>query len=259
MKKMKRVSISKISFAVCFTISLLIVINYDRLDPFYNSVKSKILDFSEPALTAVSSGIYAFNRFTDNFFNTLKDNKKLKIRNDFLEYYFYLYKQSKGENQELKRQLNYTQELHHKYTTGQVISRSNNYLHKEFIVNMGSNQGIKKGQMALTENNFIGRVIDTSNHTSNILLITDYESKVPAIGVNSRIKFIASGLDNGNLSCDYLNDKQLEDKELVITSGDNELILPNIIIGTVFKKEDNFYIKPHVNFDKIEFVQILQP
>lgn len=259
---MKIVSISKISFAVCFTIALLVVINYDRIDPFYNSIKSKVLDVTEPILTSTSSSIYALSEFTDNIselFTIRKDNQKLKERNDFLEYYFYLYKQTKGENKELKRQLNYTQELDYKYTTGQIISRNNNYLHRELIINIGKNQGIQKEQMVLAKNNFIGRVIDTSNNTSNILLIIDNESKIPAIGVNSRIKFIASGLDNGSLSCDYLNNQSLEEGELVITSGDSELILPNIIIGTVFKKNNSFYIKPNINFDEIEFIQVLQP
>lgn len=259
---MKRIHISKISFSILFTISLLLVINHERIDPFYNSIKYKTLDIIEPLLSSTSSTIYSFSDFSDGFLNLInirKDNQKLKIRNDFLEYYFHLYKQTKGENQELRRQLNFTQDLYYKYTTGQIISRNNNYLHKELIVNIGSNQGIEEGQMVLANNSLIGRVINTSNNTSNILLITDYQSKIPAIGVNSRNKFITSGLDHNTLSCNYLNEKQLEDKELVITSGDNELILPNIIIGTVFKKEDNFYIKPHVNFDKIEFVQILQP
>ncbi|MCT4635011.1 MAG: rod shape-determining protein MreC [Rickettsiales bacterium] len=258
---MKITNSSKISFAICFTIALLIVVNYDRSDPFYDSIKSKILDITEPILTSASSGIYAFSEFTDNISNLFtirKDNAKLKERNKLLEHYFYLYKQIKGENQELKRQLNYTQELKYNYVTGQIISRTNNYLNRELIVNIGEDQGIKKRQMVLAKNTFIGRVIKTSNNTSNILLITDNESKIPAIGVNSRIKFIASGLDNGNLSCDYLHSNQLEE-ELVITSGDSELILPNIIIGNVFQKDNSFYIKPIVNFDEIEFVQILQP
>lgn len=259
---MKIANTSKISFAICFTIALLIVINFNHLNPLYNSIKSKVLDVTEPILTSASSAIYAFSEFTDNtsgIFTIRKDNAKLKERNDLLEYYFYLYKQTKGENQELKRQLNYTQELNYSYITGQIISRTNNYLHRELITNIGESQGIKNTQMVLAKNNFIGRVISSSNNTSNILLITDNDSKIPAIGVNSRIKFIARGLDDGSLNCDYLNNNQLEEGELVVTSGDSELIIPNIIIGTVLKKDNSFYIKPNVNFNEIEFVQILQP
>ncbi len=77
--------------------------------------------------------------------------------------------------------------------------------------------------------------------------------------MNSRSKFIAGGRANNELSCNYLNDKKLDEHELVITSGDNELIIPNIIIGTVFKRDNFFYVKPNIDFSQIEFVQILQP
>ena len=259
---MKNINFSKISFIICFIIALLITANYDRNSPFYNTIKSTILDITEPVLTTSSSALYVVSDFISNIgniFTVFKDNKKLKERNDFLEYYFYLYKQQDGENKELRKMLNLNSKIEYNYISGQVISRSNSDLHQEIIVNAGEKDGVKKWQMVLAGNNLIGRVIDTSKNTANILLITDYDSRIPAIGVNSRTKFIAGGGATNELSCNYLNDYQLQEYELVTTSGDSESIIPNIIIGTVFKNNNAFYIKPNVDFSQIEFVQILQP
>ncbi len=168
---MKIINISKISFVVCFLIALLIVVNYERGYQVYDSVKAKTLDVLEPVLTTASSGVYAIGDFIGRIgsvFTVFKENKELKERNNFLEYYFYLYKQNEGENKELKRQLNFVENIEQKYLTGQIISRSNNHLHQEIIVNIGANNGVKKWQMVLSEHNFIGRVVDVSKNTANI-------------------------------------------------------------------------------------------
>ena len=257
----KIISISKISFIICFVISLLIVINYEREHVFYSAIKSKVLDITEPALTTASSALYNVSEFfskTSSIFTVFEDNKNLKKRNEFLEYYFYLYKQSEGENKELRKLLYFSQDIKYNYVSAQIISRSNNSLHQQIIVNAGSNSGIRKGQMVLANNNFIGRVVEVSKNTASILLITDYDSRIPAMGVNSRSKFIAGGQSTQELDCNYLNDKRLQEHELIVTSGDSELIIPGVVIGTAFQKENFFYIKPNIDFSQIEFVQILQ-
>lgn len=260
MLDMKITTKSKVSFVICLILSLWIITSYKQHHLLYSSIRDEILEFTAPAISTASSILYIASEFTNNInnlFTTFEDNKKLKERNDFLEYYFYLYKQTKEENQELRKKLNFTKNIPHKYTTAQIIAKSNNYLHQELIIDAGSKQGIKKWQMVLTNNHLIGRVIEVRHNTASILLITDHDSRIPVIGLSSKIKFIAAGRALNDLSCTYLSDNQLEEGELVVTSYDNPSILPNIIIGSVFKKDDIFYIKPTVNLNQLEFVQIL--
>ena len=262
MISMKITTRNKISFIVCLILSIWIITSYRQNHPLYSSIRSEILEFTAPAISTASSALYAVSNFTNNIgslFTTFEDNKKLKERNDFLEYYFYIYKQIKEENKELRKELNFTNNLTHKYISAQIIAKSNNHLHQELLIDAGSKQGIKKWQMVLANNHLIGRVIEVRHNTASILLVTDHDSRIPAIGLNSKVKFIAAGRALNNLACNYLNDNQLEEGELVITSYDNPSILPNIIIGSVLKKDDIFYIKPSINLNQLEFVQILQP
>lgn len=252
----------KILFAAYCLLSVIIIINYKHENQLFHTIRAEVLEIIAPAISKVSQVMYFVDDIMNNsknLFVTFEENKKLKERNDFLEYYFYKYKQVAEENNELRSELNTTKEIVYPFTTAQVIGKSNNYLHKEIIINAGSKNGIKKWQMALFHNNLIGRVITVSDNTSSVLLITDNASKIPVMSLNSKVKFIAAGQSNNSLFCSYLGDSKPEENELVVTSYDNPLILPNIIIGTVFQKDGNYYITPNVDINKIEFVQILQP
>ena len=171
----------------------------------------------------------------------------------------YLYQEIEAENKQLKQTLNFANQLPYNYVSAMVISRNNASANQQVIINAGLEHGLKQGQMVLANNQLIGRIIQVSRYNSKVLLLTDYRSGIPVISANSRIKFIVAGQDTKYLLGKYLNEQtQLQAGELVITSGDNIEIAPNIIVGSVLKEENNFYVKPNIDFDQLEFVQILQ-
>ena len=259
---MKFFSISRISFFVCFFTAFLLVITYEKGGLIYSKVETKIVDATAPVVNASSRGLNYIVRAIDNiesFFVTFSENKKLKGRNDYLEYYFYLYQEIEAENKQLKQTLNFANQLPYNYVSAMVISRNNASANQQVIINAGLEHGLKQGQMVLANNQLIGRIIQVSRYNSKVLLLTDYRSGIPVISANSRIKFIVAGQDTKYLLGKYLNEQtQLQAGELVITSGDNIEIAPNIIVGSVLKEENNFYVKPNIDFDQLEFVQILQ-
>jgi rod shape-determining protein MreC len=261
--QIKLISYRKLSFVVCLLLSLFMVMEDEDEQPvFYNKIKSKTLELFEPIFSFSTSSIHQVSSFVQevgNIFTIRKDYQTLKARNNFLENYFYLYKQIEGENQALRKQLNFTDSIAtYQYTTAQIIARSNNHYNQEITINAGNDQDIQKWQIVLANNNFIGRVVQVNENTANILLITDYDSRIPVKGVRSRTTFIAGGQATPELTCNYLHDQILEENEVVITAGDNPLIISNLIIGIIVKKDDHFYIKPNINLDQIEFVQILK-
>lgn len=195
---------------------------------------------------------------TDYFVNK-EEIEKLRARNEFLEYYFYLYKQTEAENKKLIEELNFIKPLTYKYVTAQIIAKNNSSLSQQIIIDGGLNHGLKKGQLVLARNQLIGRIIGLSENTAKILLITDAISRIPVTTINSRTKFIAAGQSTNYLLCKYLIDhNSLKEGELVATNGDSRFIIPGIIIGSIFKEENKFYVKPNINIDKLEFVQIIQ-
>jgi rod shape-determining protein MreC len=253
---------NRIAFAICMIISVLILVTYTRSNTVYAYMEGKILDSVAPIMQSINVNVSFISKLTNNInklSSTFEENKKLKERNDFLEYYFYVYKQIEGENKLLKDSLNFNKDIPYEYQTAQVIGRSNTAFNQQLIINAGSNQGIEKEQIVLLKNQLLGRVIRANQNTAKILLITDPNSHIPVISTNSRTKFMASGKVTDYLDCKYLNEQpNLEDEDLVITNGDNQAIKAGIIVGSIFKEGDTFYVKPNIDFDKIEFVQIIK-
>ena len=258
---MKLLNRNSISFFICLILAVLIMLNHNPKSVIYNYAENKLLDVTSPAIKSGSSILYFFRNIGDeifNAFNNSEENKKLKERNDFLEYYFYQFKQIEAENKLLKEELIFTKNMKHKYITAQVIGRNSNSFIQQIIIDGGLKQGIKKGQMVLSHNQLIGRIAWIGDNVAKVLLLTDQTSRVPVTAINSRTKFVIEGQSKNYFSCKYLNEQpNLLEGELVTTNGDDVLIATGIMVGAVFKENGNFYVKPNIDFDKIEFVQVL--
>jgi rod shape-determining protein MreC len=259
---LKIFSNTRLTFSICIIISILTMVTYTRSNSVYIYIEGKILDSVAPIMRSIDINTSFISNLTSNLnklSSTFEENKKLKERNDFLEYYFYMYKQIEGENKLLKESLNFNKDLPYKYQTAQVIGRSNTASNQQLIINSGLNQGIKKEQIVLLKNQLLGRVIQANKNTAKVLLITDPNSRIPVVSTDSRTKFMVSGQVTNYLNCKYLNEHpNLESGDLVITNGDNQEITAGIIVGSILKEGNTFYVKPNIDFDKIEFVQIIK-
>jgi len=258
---MKLFGSNRLAFLISCLIAILLLFGYNANKNSYSNITRHSLAMVVPMEKYTSSVAYFFSDLAgdiSSFFTGFKENKRLKIRNDHLEQYYHLYKQLYFENQQLRKELHFTAELKHKYITARIIARNNTASHQQITIEAGEKDGLKKWQMALLHNQIIGRVIEVFDNTAIILLLSDKDSGIPVITSQTKNKFIAAGMATNYLSCKYLNKHtELTVGELAITSGDELNMLPNLIVGTVFKEENNFYLKPTVEFDKLEFVHIV--
>lgn len=249
-------------FSIIFIIlSVWMILNLQNDNPIKNQIETEIMDSTAPVMEVSSSSIYLFRGIREDiksFFGSSEKIKNLEERNKFLEDYFYLYKQLKAENILLRDELSFQENLSHKSITARVIGRINS-VSQQIIINSGSDQALEKGQLVLSRGQLLGRVVWVGKNSAKVLLITDQASRIPAMVIDSRDKFIASGQLNNYLLCKYLNESpSFKAGELVVTNGDNLFITPGIIIGSIIEENNTFYVKPNIDFEKVELVQILQ-
>jgi rod shape-determining protein MreC len=253
----------RLYFIICLLISISILVGYKVNNSSYNNIIAKVADFIAPVEESAASMFYFVAHTKDELsaiFTTASESIALKKRNEYLESYYYLYKKVKSENKQLRFDLSFIENLEHNYVTAQVIARNNNMALQQIIVNIGRLQGVRHGQLAIARNQLLGRVVHLTDNTSTILLLSDNLSRIPAVSLDSKAKCIVAGNSSKFLTCTYLNEySQLKDGELIVTSSDSIEITPGIIIGSIFIEKDRFYIKPIIDFEKIEFLQILMP
>ena len=148
--------------------------------------------------------------------------------------------------------------------TAAVISRKNGSWWRQLILNKGSKDGVKIGNIVIGPGGLLGRVKNTSLFTSSVTLITSPESKlgvwVDRIQINGLL--VGLGDDYPSLIL-YSKDADIKVGDFVSSSPASTLLPPNIPIGIVQSIDETFkskktakillLAKPHL----IDWVQIL--
>ena len=174
------------------------------------------------------------------------------------------------ENIRLKELLSYKTEMAGQYNLqlAEIIAENNNNLQHTITLNKGSNDGIATGMTVLNHSGLIGRITAVLPESSEVMLLPDRESAVGARVWSTRevIGVVeGDGTDSSNLQMIHLpHDADLYVGDDIVTSGLDDVFPGGIHIGEVTAIEystngltKTAYIKPYVNFSRLEEVFIL--
>ena len=204
--------------------------------------------------TKVFSGSYGriqdhFNLY-DNYNELKKENKELKnqtSKSEFLEL----------ENSQLRKLISEQIESETNLVSARVLLDEQSPYLNSFIINIGSNKGIKNGMAVLDGKNFIGRIVDVNFFSSRILLVTDLNSKISVISEPSGNHAILSGHGEKKPSLEYLSgNHKIESEDKIYTSGKEGIFLPGIPIGEAIVKKDKVEIELYSQLNEITFVNV---
>ena len=228
----------------------------------------------------ISSG-YLFSKTNTfkNYTNNISDLLKLKKENAYLKEKMSNETSLKSniteftiENKELKMLKERLNKESQKYKTEVAIVTKRDFdTWNSFVeINKGSKDGVKINTNVLTSHGLVGKVIEVSDHTSKVDLLsaikyTSYISVQPKN--NNQLQGLIKGADEktGYLKMTLfdVNDK-LKNGEIIVTSGLGGIYLPGIEIGKVKDvKIDNLglnqtaYIEPLYDLNDLEYVILL--
>ena len=243
--------------------------------PVISSMRIAIIDSLLPIFKLASRPVQMVSNVTDTFHDVValhSENNRLRFENIQLHQQLDETLKFQAENIQLHKLLNFVAEPHIRLITARVVGDiSSPYIGAQVIgdvsgpyirsaiIDAGKNSGIKKGQVVVNDHGLVGRIIEVGKRTSRILLITDFNSKIPVITRNSRERGIAAGNNTTTLNLIYLpEDSKVTPGEMVMTSGDGDLFPAGLPLGIVTDKTDKtFLIKPAVDWSKLEFVGVV--
>lgn len=187
------------------------------------------------------------------------ENTQLKTENARLKEWYQTALMLQAENQSLQELLNLKVDTTHHYVTARVISDAGNAFVKTVLVSSGEPEGIKKNQAVLAGEGMIGRVIETGQKSSRVLLLTDINSRVPVMVEGSNQKAILYGNNTDYAVLKHLpNDAGMVENARVITSGDGGVFPSGLPIGRIVKgKDDNMIVKLYADMNKVTYIRIL--
>lgn len=141
---------------------------------------------------------------------------------------------------------------------------------RTLLANAGADHGVKVGYVAVNENGLIGRVISVGRRSARVLLLDDYNSRVPVMGETSRARAMLIGqaaqkprLDQGPAR---LSDPRLNyvvgqggflRNERVVTSGDGGIYPRGLYIGVAAQDGAGWAVNLGAARQSIDYIRLI--
>ena len=135
---------------------------------------------------------------------------------------------------------------------------------RTLVINKGKNYGIQADMPVISRAGVVGRIINTGETTSTVLLLTDPRSNINAVAQRTRLRGIAEGASDG-ITLKYIN--RLNDiaaGDVILTAGLADIFPKGTPIGTVVSVEDGkdtFFkdvrLKPAADIGNLEEVLVI--
>ncbi len=134
------------------------------------------------------------------------------------------------------------------------------------LVDKGTSDNVPTRYLpAVSSSGLAGCVIDVYSHSSEILLLTDSNSKVSVVAQRSRARGVVQGDDAGGCVLKYVESTaDLEEGDILITSGNSHIYPNGLLVGHIdeLKKESGSlfqwaHVVPATDFKTLEEVAII--
>ena len=175
------------------------------------------------------------------------------------------------ENKKLRDLL----ELQETYSAGwvtvaaEVTGREADNWYEKLTINKGSKDGISEDMAVVDQNGLLGKIVNVTDSTSEVLLIIDSAGSLGGMMQKSSIQGVLQGIGGGKglinmTKLPYNADVQLND--VVVTSGVGGVFPAGLLVGTVVKVKTSAdglskeaVIEPYADFNDIQFVLVVHP
>lgn len=228
----------------------------------YGGVRAMFLDLSRPvfaAWSAVNRGLVDTVDGVVNVATLRAQNTILLDENQRLQHQEHLAVKLADENRLLRAALQVVPEVPAKFTTARIIADSGSGMVRSVVVNAGKNAGVRKGHVALYNGYLLGRVQEVSDSAARIVLITDYNSRIPVTAGEAGLQGILSGDNSNVLKLSYISQPQmLPEGAMVLTSGKGGGLPPGLPVGRVMRWDGvQFRVSSLGDFSDALYVQLV--
>lgn len=115
------------------------------------------------------------------------------------------------------------------------------------LVQAGAEHGVQRGFVAVNERGLVGRVVLVGRRTSRVLMLDDFNSRVPVMGQTSRVRAVLAGASGsaprltgpivqGEPRLEFIVGLDgLRAGEAIVTSGDGGVFPAGLLVGTAFQ------------------------
>ncbi len=227
------------------------------------------VSYTKPVGTVISGVGESISGFFGNITkigSLPKENKELQAKLDQAIAEIARLSSAQKENEELREDLNFKRTNKFALVGANVIFFDPNNAREAITLDVGEVDGLKKGDVVLARGFLVGKIQETTAHSSKVILITDPDSAIPATLADSPITGIAKGKIGSGLILDQVpQSEKVNMGDIVMTSGLGGEFPKGLVVGKVDSVQQisgsifqAIEIRPMVDLSKLDKVMVIK-
>lgn len=240
----------------------LVLLVLERVDhKWVRVLRSASFEVISPVLERASQpAIYVqhLRRRFDGYLDQAAEIERLKTENQRLQQWQWKAKQLETETQEYRKLLLAVDDSGYSFATGRVIADGRSPFVRSALINIGRAQGVTNGYAVVNSDGFLGRIVDTGEHSARVLVFSDINSRIPVEIGSERVRAIMRGDGDGRPVIEFAPaEKAIAAGDEVLTSGQDGLLPRGLPVGSIIKADHAFKVVPRVDLAQVDFASVL--
>jgi rod shape-determining protein MreC len=231
--------------------------------PRIEALRMALADRAAPALLGLSrpvSGLTAMLEDWERFSDVYGQNRELRREIQRLRGWRDAAQELERENAQLRALNNVRLSPRIGFATGEVFADAGGPFARSVLVNIGGEDGVTDGAAAVDGAGLAGRVVGVGDRVSRLLLLTDFDSRVPVKVTPSGQRGVLTGDATAAPRLMFLaDDSTVSVGDPVVTSGDDGVFPPDLPVGVVAAVGDRLArVRLAADYQRLEFVRVLR-
>jgi rod shape-determining protein MreC len=228
----------------------------------FDSMRTTLTDDAAPALDLLSRPIAVVGALVDRVRGVIlmyQDNIRLERENARLLQWQQVALRMSADNRDLRGLLKVVPENAVSYVTARIIANSGGSYVRTVMVNAGTEQGLARGQAAITGDGLVGRLTEVGRRASRLLLITDLNSRIPVVIEGSHGNAVLAGDNSERPRLVYVGEpERIKIGDRVVTSGEGGIFPPGLPVGVVASLDGpGPRVEPYAELSQLGYVLIV--
>jgi rod shape-determining protein MreC len=163
-----------------------------------------------------------------------EENARLREENERLRRWQAAALALQAENDLLRAQTAYVPEAAPAFRTARVVADGGGTYARAVLIAAGPHHTVRKGQVALDERGFVGRVTEVGSRSARVLLVTDMNSRIPVTLEGSRARALLAGTNAARPRLQHWPEGvRPQEGERVVTSAETNAYPAGLPVGVV--------------------------
>ncbi len=256
-----RATVQRLTLPFLIFISALLAVLGKADVLLFDRVRVVLADAFAPALQVAGEPIVSVSKAigaVEDVVTVYRQNQELKLENQRLLQWQQVARRVESENEELRNLAKFAPQGAVSSVAAQVIADSGGAFLRNVLVNVGGNEGVTRGQPALTGDGLVGRVIELGDRTARILLLTDINSRIPVVVEGTHERAMLDGDNSDQPRLVYVQPKTpVKPGDRIVTSGSGGIFPPDLPVGVVASVNGVIRVEPYADLARLEMVRVV--